>query len=146
MQPSQTPKSMIEILKFTYDFDYAREQSMKAAKELYPELNQEGLIPIAQMLGNGMQLNEQMAQDFEHWELDDIEAFVRLYDEECSSKGNNITHYVMVDELLKAAAAQIYNRSEPEQTPQVPQWFVRHYIGQLEQIREKVQSISLDLN
>ena len=62
MQPSQTPKSMIEILKFTYDFDYAREQSMKAAKELYPELNQEGLIPIAQMLGNGMQLNEQMAQ------------------------------------------------------------------------------------
>lgn len=139
-----TPKSMIEVVKMTYNLDYARTQFMTAARSMYPELAEEELHSFSALLGEGLLLSSEHSDDFANWSLPDLTAFVNLYDSEFVQKQDDLSHYVMVKELLMAAAYQIYNRQE-ENEPAVPMWFTRQYIGQLEQIREKVQSLSLDL-
>lgn len=138
-----TPLELIEIVRVTYDFEYARQQGMLAAEAMYPELSQEGLNDMAAVVMSGFSFKDEHVQQLSQWDIDEVEALVRLYDSHFVQVNNDISHYVMVDELLLSAAKEVYSRS---MDANVPDWFNRSYVKKFSDIHEKVQSISLDLN
>ena len=116
-----TPKHLIEVLRVSYDFSYAREISLKMVKAAFPLAQDHERPQLQNMAMKGFLLGERPLGLCD-WHMEDVREFLALYEQYFSEGGRSIAGYDVVKKLLSDIVKRAKELSEP--VPEdLPLWF-----------------------
>lgn len=122
------PKYLIECMKMTYDFTYAREILNKMISAAYPDTNisEPDKTSLMSIIHTGYQLNEEKT-NVGNWNLEDVFEFIDLYQKEFQKNGDYVIGYLTVEALLNSIGKRVSELTDviPEK---LPFWFRSLYL------------------
>lgn len=121
-----SPKLFIEVLRLTYDFEYAREVGARMVRAAYPHASPDDRNALAAMVIQGCLLSEQTSSGIACWTLDDIQLFLHEFDQVLLKHSPSLMSYLKVEGALKQVAARAFALTE-ELPDTAPCWFKQQF-------------------